>query len=67
MPQQTLDLYEQRAVERASEECGAFLDEIGQTDLAKLSEGQWREFWHRFVRGYEKHARQIHASNAAPF
>jgi hypothetical protein len=67
MPTQKLDLYEQKARDLASAECGQFLDEIGCTDLAQLTDGQWREFWNRFVLGYEKHAREIHESNAAPF
>ncbi|TPK59051.1 MULTISPECIES: DUF6511 domain-containing protein [unclassified Mesorhizobium] len=45
---------ESRAAGRGGEEGGAFLDSIGETDLAKLTPDQWFEFCRRIVAGYRK-------------
>lgn len=52
MKQQEFSLLEGRAVSVGGEEAGAYLDQIGKTDLVKLSPEQWFEFCRRMVAGY---------------
>lgn len=67
MPTKKMELWEGKANEEAAEGCGAYLDEIGTTDLALLTPEQWKEFWRRFVVGREKALRRAIINNEAPF
>lgn len=45
MPKRQLDDFERRALEDGGNAAGAYLDEIGKTDLATLTEEEWATFW----------------------
>jgi hypothetical protein len=47
-----LDDYEQNAIVGGGEVAGAFLDKIGKTDLAQLTEDEWFHFLGHFLTGY---------------
>jgi hypothetical protein len=53
MKTQQLDVYEMDAIFDGGEKAGQYLDQIGQTDLAKLSEDQFCEMFARFMEGFE--------------
>lgn len=53
MKTRDMDIYEQNALMDGSTKAGQYLDSIGETDLAKLEEGQFYEFFCRFMEGYE--------------
>lgn len=67
MPSKDLDAYEQKAVEAAGQHAGEYLDEIEKTDLAELSEDEWKEFLRRIVVGFEHNMRHMITTNEAPF
>lgn len=67
MSQANLDAYEVGAALEAGELGGAFLDEIGKTDMATLDGDEWREFLRRIIVGFEKSMKQKILSGAAPF
>ena len=67
MPQSTLDAYEQTARNEAGDLAGAYLDGIGKTDLASLTETEWRAFLDQVVVGFEASLRRQLLANAAPF
>ena len=67
MPKARLELYERSAAQDAGNDAGTFLDEIGITDLAQLSEGQWSEFIRRVIVGFEKNLRTRLLSGEEPF
>lgn len=67
MPTNRLDQYEKAAAVEAGNEGGAFLDELGVTDLAKLTEGQYGEYLRRVIVGFERSLRTMILSGAAPF
>lgn len=67
MPAPKLDLYEQKAASEAGAEAGAYLDEIGNTDLATLSGDEFGEFIRRVIVGNENALRKLILSGAAPF
>lgn len=46
-----LNLSEADAAEKGGEAAGAYLDEIGKTDLASLTLDEWREFCGRLFKG----------------
>jgi hypothetical protein len=46
---------------------GAYLDEIGKTDIAMLSGDEWREFLRRIIVGFEQAMRRKILENEAPF
>jgi hypothetical protein len=66
MKQQELDFFEMLALEDAGNEAGAYLDEINQTDLAKLTPEQWLTFRRRLVFGFGERLRHRLQSPAAP-
>ena len=53
MTSSELDAIEHEAMIQGGEAAGNYLDEIGETDLAKLSREQWLEFLRRLLTGYE--------------
>lgn len=57
MPQPEFDALESEAIGEAGALAGAYLDSIGKSDLAKLSEAEWREFLERVVDGFGSHLR----------
>lgn len=67
MSQKQLDAYEKKARRIASEEAGEYLEQIGITDLAKLSEDQWITFNEKIIIGFERAMRDVIASGEAPF
>ena len=58
MPDTMLDAYEIGSVLEAGRDAGAYLEEIGKTDLAQLDAGEWREFLRLIVTGYEQALRR---------
>jgi hypothetical protein len=67
MPSDWLDAYEIGAMLEAGNLAGAYLDEIGKTDMAALTPDEWRSFLHRIVVGYERALRRKILNNEAPF
>jgi hypothetical protein len=67
MPDSTLDAYEIGAALEAAAGAGAYLEEIGQTDLAKLRVDQWREFLQRLYTGFEQVMRRKILNDEPPF
>jgi len=67
MPPKILDAYEIGAALEAGETAGAYLEEIGKTDLAALTAQEWSEFLRRIIRGYERALRRMILQNEAPF
>jgi Family of unknown function (DUF6511) len=53
MPKKMLDAHELGAMLEAGEIAGEYLEELGTTDLAKLSPDQWREFLRQLLTSYE--------------
>src|ERR1700760_2899223 len=59
MPMKLLDAYEEKARQEAPDAAGAYLAEIGQSDVGKLTLAQWQEFGRRLIVGYEQSLRRI--------
>ncbi|MFO1147779.1 MAG: hypothetical protein U1E62_05315 [Alsobacter sp.] len=55
------------ARDKGGEAAGAYLEEIGKTDIGELTLEEWREFLDRFVRARADHLRRLAASFAPPF
>lgn len=66
MKQDEFSRVESLAAGEGGAEGGAYLDEIGKTDLASLTPDEWFEFCRRIVRGYRK-ALQTKLRDEAPF
>ena len=62
-----MQLWENPALKKAGKDAGEFLDTIGKTDLATLTEDEWLEFLRRFVVARERHLRNAIVNNEAPF
>jgi len=54
MKQDEFTRMESLAAGKGGEEAGAFLEQIGKTDLAKLTKAEWFEFCRRMIVGYRK-------------
>jgi hypothetical protein len=67
MPDQILDAFEQGAAFEAGATAAGYLEEVGTTDLAKLTEAQFREFLRRLIVGFEQTLRRKILDNEAPF
>lgn len=67
MPQKDLDAYEMNAAADAGDGAGEYLDSIGKTDLAVLSQIEWAEFLKRIIVGFEKAMRGRMLTGTAPF
>jgi hypothetical protein len=67
MPNPMLDAYEIGAALEAAADAGAFLEEIGKTDLALLSGDEWREFLRRMYTGFEHVMRRKILGDEPPF
>jgi hypothetical protein len=66
MPSSILDAYEIGSALEAGKLAGAYLDEIGKTDLVTLSGDEWREFLRRIIVGFEQITRRKILTNEAP-
>ena len=67
MSAEQFDEYELGAMLEAGRDAGGYLDEIGKTDLALLSDEEWREFLFRLLTGYEQALRQKLINDEPPF
>ena len=54
-----LNEVETAAIDRASAEAGQFLDAVGVTDLAALTEEQYKRFWRTGLSAYIRHLREL--------
>lgn len=62
-----LEHLERLALDEGGDAAGAYLDEIGKTDLAELSANEWREFRERFFRATTDALRRYAHEAVAPF
>lgn len=67
MPRTKLDAFEQVALRDAGDMAGAYLDSIGETDLAKLSEEQWLIFRKTMLEEFGESMRRQIDKDGAPF
>lgn len=67
MPKTKLDPFEQIALDEAGNEAGAYLDSIGQTDLAALNEEEWLIFRKTLLEGFGSSMRRQIDEHGAPF
>lgn len=67
MPDKEFDVFEQRAAVNAGSAAGAYLDQIGKTDLAQLSEAEWSVFCITMIRSFGEAIRAEVASGKPPF
>ena len=67
MPECKMDEFESRARFAAGQDAGAYLDEIGKTDLETLSEREWLLFIDKVILGFEQSLREQLTKSAAPF
>lgn len=67
MTKATLDAYEHQAALAAGDDAGAWLDEIGKTDLSALTKEEWEEFLGLIVIRFQSHMRRMIESDEAPF
>ncbi len=66
MKQDVFNRIESLAAGRGGEEGGAYLDQIGKTNLETLTPDEWYEFLRRIIGGYRK-ALKNDLKNEAPF
>lgn len=59
MPKDILDTVERESMLAGGDAAGAYLDEIGKTDLIKLTADEWEEFLRRTLITYEKKMREL--------
>lgn len=67
MSQEDLDEYEIGAIREAGRKGGAFLDALGQTDLAQLKSEEWFEFLRIIVVEFEQTMRHRIVNDEPPF
>lgn len=67
MPRKKLDAFEEQALAKGGDHAGAYLDEIGKTDLATLDAEEWEEFCARLLVGYANAMREMLKNDVAPF
>jgi hypothetical protein len=67
MPDSMLDALELGAAFEAGAIAAAYLEQVGTTDLARLTEAQWREFLRRLVVGFEQVLRRKILDREPPF
>jgi hypothetical protein len=67
MPPSILEAYELSAMLEGGKIAGRYLEEIGNTDIAKLDREQWREFLRRLLTGYERALRRKVFHHELPF
>lgn len=59
MSRRQLDDYEERALAEGGNAAGAYLDELGRTDLAALAPEEWEHFLGLVLTGYADSMREI--------
>jgi hypothetical protein len=67
MPTSTLDAFEIGAALEAAAGAGAYLEKLGTTDLALLSDSEWREFLRLMFTNYEQVLRRKILGDEPPF
>lgn len=67
MSDEAFDEFEISAIEAAGDEAGAYLDDLGKTDLANLTPDEWRHFLRTFLRAFETNVRRRVESGTTPF
>lgn len=67
MPKDTFNRIEREAVDAAGRKAGAYLDSIGQTDLATLTAVQWGAFLDTFLTAFGEEMRDRLGAHQAPF
>ena len=67
MPRDEFDRYEEQALADAGDAAGAYLDGIGKTDLATLTEEEWAEFWRLGLEAFGTALEARLRSHEAPF
>jgi hypothetical protein len=67
MPAPELDAFEQAAAIEAGNAAGRYLEQCGSTDMAKLTDAQWREFLRRILTGFEQSLRRKILDGESPF
>lgn len=66
MARKALDRFEQQALEEGGNAGGAYLDELGKTDLASLEPYEWSHFLGVVLKGYADSMREI-VSREVPY
>ena len=66
MPKRRLDDFEEQALSDGGDAGGAYLDEIGKSDLADLDEFEWKTFLSRVLVGYSDSMRDM-VSRETPY
>lgn len=66
MARKALDRFEEQALEEGGNAAGAYLDEIGKTDLAELTEEEWATFWRLGLTAYADSMREM-VSREVPY
>lgn len=67
MKQDDFDSIETLAVREGGFAAGEYLNSLGKTDLASLSEPEWNEFCRRVVTGYRKDLSRRVLDSVVPF
>lgn len=67
MKSEELNAIEHNALMAGGDRAGAYLDEIGKTDLAQLSEEEWTIFLCRVLDGFGESMRDQLKAHSAPF
>ena len=67
MPTKTLDAFEIGAALEAAAGAGKYLETVGTTDLALLSDSEWREFLRLMFTGFEEVLRRKILGDEPPF
>jgi hypothetical protein len=67
MSKATLDKHEEVAADKASKWAGAYLDEIGKTDLSSLNLIEWKEFRRRMIVGFSDAIREGFQQEEIPY
>jgi hypothetical protein len=67
MTKETLDAYEIKAALIAGQLAGEWLDEIGKTDIATLTSGEWEQFLGMLLIGFQSCMRRMIENGEAPF
>lgn len=67
MSVESLSQVEMEAINKAGAVAGAWLDDVGKTDLAALSRDEWEQFLCRLIDGYQCELRRLMQADRVPF
>ena len=67
MTDRRFDVFEERAIEKAGQKAGEYLDDIGKTDLTTLDQMEWRQFLSTVIRSFSDGIRHEVQTGDAPF